>query len=80
MSLAAVPVSTAGNENSRVRATIDQELKTLADAMFQLMDKTDCCCMGMFFHFLSCSLIFSHFLSFSFIFFHFLFLQPRLFH
>ena len=39
MSLAAVPVSTAGNENSRVHATIDQELKTLADAMFQFAER-----------------------------------------
>ena len=39
MSLAAVPASTAGNENSRVHTTIDQELKTLADAMFQLAER-----------------------------------------
>ena len=39
MSLAAGPVSTAGNENSRVLATIDQELKTLADAMFQFAER-----------------------------------------
>ena len=39
MSLAAVPASTAGNENSRVHATIDQELKTLADAMFQFAER-----------------------------------------
>ena len=38
MSLVAVPVSTAGNENSRVHATINQELKTLADAMFQFAE------------------------------------------
>ena len=48
MSLAAVRASTAGNENSRAHATIDQEisaealaeeLKTLADAMFQFVER-----------------------------------------
>ena len=39
MSLAAVPASTAGNENSRVHSTIHQELKTLADAMFQFAER-----------------------------------------
>ena len=48
MSLAAVPASTAGNENSRAHATIDQEisvkafaeeLKTLTDALFQFAER-----------------------------------------
>ena len=39
MSLAAVPASTAGNENSRVHTTIEQELETLADAMFQFAER-----------------------------------------
>ena len=39
MSLAAVPASAAGNENSCAHATIDQELKTLADAMFQFAER-----------------------------------------